>query len=93
MGLLRYLICCALLSVNSGGLICAAQNPEPRMPVILSTDVGNEIDDQWTIAYLLLQPRFDVLGVMSAHAPTIYRRPPAIRLTGSSSKWSRIVWG
>src|SRR6185436_12331297 len=30
-----------------------------------------EIDDQWTITYLLLQPRLDVLGVMSAHAPSI----------------------
>src|ERR1044071_5566849 len=43
----------------------------PRVPVVLSTDVGNEIDDQWAVVYLLLQPRFEVLGVMSAHAPTI----------------------
>lgn len=43
----------------------------PRVPVVLSTDVGNEIDDQWAIVYLLLQPKFEVLGVMSAHAPTI----------------------
>jgi purine nucleosidase len=42
-----------------------------RIPVVLSTDVGNEIDDQWAIAYLLLQPKFEVLGVMSAYAPTI----------------------
>ena len=42
-----------------------------RVPVVLSTDVGNEIDDQWAIVYLLLQPKFEVLGVMSAHAPTI----------------------
>jgi len=42
-----------------------------KIPIILSTDVGNEIDDQWAITYLLLQPRFKVLGVMSAHAPTI----------------------
>ena len=42
-----------------------------RIPVVLSTDVGNEIDDQWAVAYLLLQPRFEVLGVMSVHAPTI----------------------
>jgi inosine-uridine nucleoside N-ribohydrolase len=39
--------------------------------VILSTDVGNEIDDQWAIAYLLLQPKFEVLGVMSVQAPTL----------------------
>lgn len=43
----------------------------PRVPVVLSTDVGNEIDDQWAIVYLLLQPKFEVLGVMSAHAPTV----------------------
>lgn len=50
--------------------LCAAQ-PANRIPVILSTDVGNEIDDQWAVTYLLLQPRFKVLGVMSAHAPSI----------------------
>ena len=71
MGLLRHLIRLALLFVVSTGLAYGAQNPDVRMPVVLSTDVGNEIDDQWTITYLLLQRRFDVLGVMSAHAPTI----------------------
>lgn len=42
-----------------------------KIPVILSTDVGNEVDDQWTITWLLLSPRVEVLGVMSAHAPTL----------------------
>ena len=41
------------------------------IPVILSTDVGNEIDDQWAIAYLLTQPAFDTLGILSAHAPSL----------------------
>ena len=71
MGLLRHLIRLALLFVVSTGVVFGAQNPDARIPVVLSTDVGNEIDDQWAITYLLLQPRFDVLGVMSAHAPTI----------------------
>lgn len=39
--------------------------------VILSTDVGNEIDDQWAIAYLLVNREFDVLGMVSAHAPSL----------------------
>lgn len=42
-----------------------------RIPVVLSTDVGNEIDDQWALVYLLTQPRFDVKGLLSAHAPTL----------------------
>src|SRR5438045_631726 len=46
-----------------------------RIPVVLSTDVGNEVDDQWAIVYLLTQPRFDVKGLLSAHAPTL--SPPA----------------
>lgn len=40
-------------------------------PVILSTDIGNEIDDQWAIAYLLTNPDFNVLGILSAHAPSL----------------------
>jgi purine nucleosidase len=69
--MLRHLIRLTLLSIVSSGVIYGAQKAGARIPVVLSTDVGNEIDDQWAITYLLLQPRFDVLGVMSAHAPTI----------------------
>ncbi len=54
-----------------GGGSKPAHAAEPRVPVILSTDVGNEIDDQWAVTYLLLQRRFEVLGVMSAHAPSL----------------------
>lgn len=42
-----------------------------KMPVMLSTDVGNEIDDQWAIAYMLTNPQYEVLAVISAHAPTL----------------------
>lgn len=43
-----------------------------RTQVILSTDVGNEIDDQWVVAYLLVDSEdFDVLGIISAHAPSL----------------------
>src|SRR4026209_1021907 len=63
--------CIAAISLGVTGAICGAQNADARIPVVLSTDVGNEIDDQWAVTYLLLQPRFEVLGVMSAHAPSI----------------------
>ncbi len=46
-----------------------------RIPVVLSTDIGNEIDDQWAVVYLLSNPRFDVRGIISAHAPSLV--PPA----------------
>src|SRR5438477_507906 len=42
-----------------------------KTPVILSTDIGNEIDDQWAVAYLLVNADFDVQGIVSAHAPSL----------------------
>ncbi len=42
-----------------------------KVPVVLSTDIGNEIDDQWAIAYMMANPDFDVRGVISEHAPSI----------------------
>jgi inosine-uridine nucleoside N-ribohydrolase len=50
-----------------------------KIPVILSTDVGNEIDDQWAVAYMLVNPQFEVLGIIAAHAPTL--PPPAAHAT------------
>jgi purine nucleosidase len=40
-------------------------------PIILSTDIGNEIDDQWAVAYMLTNADFEVLGIVSAHAPSL----------------------
>jgi purine nucleosidase len=59
------LIRCAALCVAAVAACGAAT------PVILSSDVGNEIDDQWAIAYMLANPEFDVLGIVSAHAPSL----------------------
>ena len=60
----------ALLIISSAATH-RAQTVATKIPVVLSTDVGNEVDDQWTITYLLLQPRLQTLGIMSAHAPSI----------------------
>ena len=67
---LFYLLTAAALHGESAGAVSTVP-----VPVVLSTDVGNEVDDQWAIAYLMTNPHFEVLGVMSAHAPTL--RPPA----------------
>jgi purine nucleosidase len=56
-------------------LACSVSNAAAKIPVILSTDVGNEIDDQWAVVYLLVNPEFEVLGIVSAHAPSL--SPPA----------------
>ncbi|MDW8104222.1 MAG: nucleoside hydrolase [Armatimonadota bacterium] len=37
--------------------------------VLLSTDVGAEMDDQWAIAHLALSPRIRLLGIVTTHTP------------------------
>src|SRR5882724_5103564 len=34
-----------------------------RIPVILDTDIGSDIDDAIALAYLLKQPRCDLIGI------------------------------
>ena len=73
LGALLKTVCLLLLLEVMAGSAMA------KIPVILSTDVGNEIDDQWAVAYLLVNPEFDVLGIVSAHAPCV--SPPAAHTT------------
>jgi inosine-uridine nucleoside N-ribohydrolase len=69
---IRWTLFPLLLLLSGLGTVSGA-----RIPIVLSTDVGNEIDDQWAIVYTLLSPEFEVLGLLSAHAPSI--APPAGR--------------
>ena len=52
-------------------ILIFARSALAKTPVILSTDIGNEIDDQWAIAYMMASPDLEVLGVMSAHSPSL----------------------
>lgn len=59
------------LVVAMSTIMVSLATAQVKTSVILSTDVGNEIDDQWAIAYMMTNPHFEVLGLMSAHAPTL----------------------
>jgi purine nucleosidase len=42
--------------------------------VIVTTDCGADIDDQYAIAYLSLIPQIDIKGVVTTHAPTLPKK-------------------
>ena len=44
-----------------------------RIPVILDTDIGSDIDDTWALAMLLKSPELDVKLVVSDTGDTTYR--------------------
>ena len=52
-------------------LACSFSAAAVPRDVILTTDCGTEIDDQWAIIYLVLSPSLNVKGVVTTHAPNL----------------------
>jgi inosine-uridine nucleoside N-ribohydrolase len=65
--LLSVALCFALGTVGA----IATQGSTSKIPVILTTDCGTDVDDQWTVAYLFISPEFDIKGVVTTHAPNL----------------------
>jgi purine nucleosidase len=42
-----------------------------RRPVVLTTDIGSAVDDQWAMAHLSLSTELDLKGVVTTHAPNL----------------------
>jgi inosine-uridine nucleoside N-ribohydrolase len=60
------------IGIASGALF-AAEPPSKKIPVILDTDIGGDIDDTWALALLLKSPEFDIKLVVSDLGDTVYR--------------------
>jgi len=61
---------------------------EGKMKVILDTDIGDDIDDAWALAFVLSHQDFHPVGVTIAHGNTPARAPIAckmLHLTGRTN--------
>lgn len=63
------LLCAAALALARVGATDAAP-VTPRQPVIIDTDIGDDIDDAFALTIALLDPRLEVLGVTTAWGDT-----------------------
>jgi inosine-uridine nucleoside N-ribohydrolase len=62
------------LSLASAGFAATAPaDARPRIPVILDTDIGDDIDDTWALALLLRSPELDLKLVVTDYGDTHYR--------------------
>lgn len=59
----------------------AGAKPSPR-PVVLTTDFGVDVDDQWALTHLAVSPRVDLRAVVTTHAPGL--RPDAAAKAASA---------
>jgi inosine-uridine nucleoside N-ribohydrolase len=51
-----------------------------RIPVILDTDIGTDIDDSWALAFLLKSPEVDLKYILTATGDTAYRAKVAAKM-------------
>ena len=54
--------------------------PAAPVPVVLDTDIGDDIDDTWALAMLLNSPELDLKLVTTATQDTVYRAKIVARL-------------
>jgi hypothetical protein len=64
-----------LVLVNNASLIAAedSQAAGKKIPVILDTDIGDDIDDTWALGMLLKCPELDLKLVVSDYGKAQYR--------------------
>ena len=74
------LLCLFLLFAAAS--LNASSNPTQTAPakIILDTDIGDDIDDAWALAFILAHKEFDLLGVTIAHGNTPARAPIATKM-------------
>jgi inosine-uridine nucleoside N-ribohydrolase len=70
---------------------CGAAETPAKIPVILDTDIGTDIDDAFALALIINSPEFELLGVTTASGDTPARaRIAAKMLWEAGGKWRQV---
>jgi inosine-uridine nucleoside N-ribohydrolase len=56
------------------------------IPVILDTDIGDDIDDSWALALLLRSPEFDLKLLVTEYGKPLYRAKVAAKLLDAAGR-------
>ncbi len=70
---------------------CGAAGTPAKIPVILDTDIGTDIDDAFALALIINSPEFELLGVTTVSGDTVARaRIAAKMLWEAGRKWRQV---
>jgi inosine-uridine nucleoside N-ribohydrolase len=70
---------------------CGAVDTPAKIPVILDTDIGTDIDDAFALALIIKSPEFELLGVTTVSGDTAARaRIAAKMLWEAGGKWRQV---
>ena len=68
------------LTLNSITASAQESRPPERLKIILDTDIGDDIDDAWALAFAIQRKSFELLGVTAAHGRTAERARIACKM-------------
>lgn len=71
-------------SLNVSPVTAAAASA--RVPVILNTDIGDDIDDTWALVMLLKCPELDLKLVTTTHGKAVYRAKLVCRILETAGR-------
>ena len=81
-------ICVLVLALPAGA--AGAQKPA-RLPVILDTDIGTDIDDAYALAAIIHRPELELIGVTTVSSDAVARaRLAAKLLAAAGGKWAKV---
>ncbi len=66
----------------------AAASAQPRLKVLLDTDIGSDIDDAWALGLLMVSPQVDLVGVTISDGDTAARARVACKLLHAGGRGS-----
>ncbi|MGA2988445.1 MAG: nucleoside hydrolase [Terriglobia bacterium] len=70
---------------------CGAADAPAKIPVILDTDIGTDIDDAFALALIINSPEFELLGVSTVSGDTAARARLAAKfLWEAGGKWRQV---
>lgn len=75
-----------LLVVVGIGTANAALPQAQRTPVILNTDIGDDIDDTWALVMLLKSPELDPQLITTTHGKAVYRAKLIARILETAER-------
>jgi inosine-uridine nucleoside N-ribohydrolase len=62
-----------LILATACALVLSAQAADKKIPVILDTDIGDDIDDTWALGMILKSPELDLKLVLTEYGKVNYR--------------------
>ena len=80
----RLLLLFASLVLGAGVLRPAP--PPQKIPILLDTDIGSDVDDAFALALILGSPEFDLLGVTTVSGDTLARARLAAKMLWEAGK-------